>query len=214
MDEHRARAAGQPREATWARRFVFFFAGLVFTCATWEAGRWLPAPSVGGPERTGLLMKAVLAAPWILALVLLMAGRHERHRVPWVAYSLGMLLPWVLVVGWLLGPSLAEYAQRTEFDGAAWRSSSGIRGSGGRPIRQRMVDDLMDSGLLRDKTAEEVLALLGPDDRGHTSQDSPPPQRLTYLLGPERGFISIDSEWLEVRFNQEGRVDKAWTRTD
>lgn len=29
---------------------------------------------------------------------------------------------------------------------------------------------------------------------------------LVYWLGPERGFYSIDSEWLVVRLGPEGRV--------
>ena len=34
------------------------------------------------------------------------------------------------------------------------------------------------------------------------------PRRLIYYLGDERGFISIDSEWLVFDFNEEGIVTK------
>ena len=72
-----------------------------------------------------------------------------------------------------------------------------------------MVDDLIASALLDAKSYTELLDLLGPDDsmRGTEYgagyfQDC----RLVYWLGAERGFLSIDSEWLVIRLGENGRV--------
>ena len=65
-----------------------------------------------------------------------------------------------------------------------------------------MVDDLIHRQHLVGKTRPEVLALLGPQsDTGQFSDWD-----LTYVLGAERGFMGIDSEWLVLRFDDAGRV--------
>jgi hypothetical protein len=44
---------------------------------------------------------------------------------------------------------------------------------------------------------------------------TPPPTayfrdyQFVYWLGPERGFMSIDSEWLAIRFDRNGKVMEA-----
>jgi len=32
---------------------------------------------------------------------------------------------------------------------------------------------------------------------------------IVYYLGPQRGFMGIDSEWLVLKLNPDGRVKKA-----
>jgi hypothetical protein len=68
--------------------------------------------------------------------------------------------------------------------------------------RHRMGDWLVMTGALEGLSRDEVLARLGP----------PPPVAkftdydLVYHLGDERGFMSIDSEWLVIRLSQSGVV--------
>lgn len=83
-------------------------------------------------------------------------------------------------------------------DPVAWRDESLV----GTGIRLEMADRLVARGILTGMSRTEVVELLG----------EPPPTEyfrnwdLVYWLGPERGFISIDSEWLVVRFDERGRV--------
>ena len=66
--------------------------------------------------------------------------------------------------------------------------------------RHRMADWLVRSNRLLGQRRADVVALLG----------EPPPTEyfkewdMVYLLGAERGFISIDSEWLVLRLDVDG----------
>lgn len=77
--------------------------------------------------------------------------------------------------------------------------------------RTRIVDDLLANHELVGMTEEEILALLGDCDNesGYFQQA----QRLVYWLGPERGLMSIDSEWLILDFNG-GIVKDCFITTD
>ena len=66
-----------------------------------------------------------------------------------------------------------------------------------------MVDSLVRSGKLNGLTRPQVLTLLGPDCDCDYFEDD---WNLVYWLGPERGLMSIDSEWLVIRFGRDGRV--------
>lgn len=52
------------------------------------------------------------------------------------------------------------------------------------------------------KPRAEVLALFGPPDPFGYFRD----WDLVYWLGPERGYIGIDSEWLGLRLDEAERV--------
>jgi hypothetical protein len=68
--------------------------------------------------------------------------------------------------------------------------------------RHRMADWMVLTHSLVGLTRSEVVAKLG----------EPPPTdyfkdwSMVYILGSERGFISIDSEWLVLRIDAGGRV--------
>ena len=65
-----------------------------------------------------------------------------------------------------------------------------------------MADRLIARRELLGKTRGDVVELLGePTPTGHFADWD-----MVYWLGPERGFISIDSEWLVLRLAEDGRV--------
>jgi hypothetical protein len=68
--------------------------------------------------------------------------------------------------------------------------------------RHRMSDWLVMTGALVGLRRDEVLAKLGPPP----STDKFTDYNLVYHLGFERGFISIDSEWLVMRLSPSGIV--------
>jgi hypothetical protein len=112
----------------------------------------------------------------------------------------------VAVVVVVLGAIALSTPRRRPFDPVAWRA--GDR----QPEREReeMADDLVASRALLGKTRSEVVRLLG----------EPPPTEyfrsfdLVYRLGMERGFMSIDSEWLVLKLGPDGRVVECRIVTD
>jgi hypothetical protein len=94
----------------------------------------------------------------------------------------------------------------TEFERSVW-----VRGeTTSDSPRLRMADALLRSEVLLGKPRAEIEAMLGPP----TSTDKFRDSGLVYWLGPERGFISIDSEWLTLNFDQAGKVRDARIVTD
>ena len=77
--------------------------------------------------------------------------------------------------------------------------------------RTKIVDDLLEDRSLVGMTEDEIVALLGEhnNDYGYFVEKN----RYVYYLGPERGLISIDSEWLLLDF-ADGIVADYYIRTD
>ena len=123
-----------------------------------------------------------------------MTPRRKRSRIEWArrAWVLGA----VVVAGYLLFarvpfPLIESWWRAGE---AQWNDPW--------HRRQRMADWLLVSHSLIGMSRAEVVKKLG---------DPPPTDyfrdwSLVYNLGAERGFISIDSEWLVVRIGGDGRV--------
>jgi hypothetical protein len=82
------------------------------------------------------------------------------------------------------------------FDPVIWQDKTQAE----KGIRLGMADRLVAQGTLLRNTRSEIVALLGePPPTGYFRNWD-----LVYWLGPERGFISIDSEWLVFRFTDDG----------
>jgi hypothetical protein len=107
------------------------------------------------------------------------------------------------VVGGLMAFSAGkEYVGRRAFEAEAWRDST--QAYGANPVRIRMVDDLLYRHDFLDWPRERVIALLGePSRTGYFSQYD-----LVYWMGPERGLVRMDSEWLVFRLDVHGRVSE------
>lgn len=69
-------------------------------------------------------------------------------------------------------------------------------------IRGCMVDDLLEKHELRGMTRADVMALIGEPPRN----DLFPEYDLVYWLGPERGLIGTDSEFLVMKLDANKRV--------
>jgi hypothetical protein len=110
----------------------------------------------------------------------------------WLALLATVIL---LIVGYGFATS---YLPIRPFDAARWRQVQTI----GNPVRLGMIEWLVRSGRLDGLTRAEVVGLLGPPDGGPYFRD----WDLVWWLGPERGLMSIDSEWLVVRIGSDGRV--------
>jgi hypothetical protein len=85
------------------------------------------------------------------------------------------------------------------FDSAVWNGPQVRDG-----VRLKMADRLVARRILIGKSRSDVLGLLGePPATGYFKEWD-----LVYWIGPERGFISIDSEWLVLRLGTNGRVSE------
>ncbi len=115
-----------------------------------------------------------------------MARRLRKTVIVVGAAALAALAVWRL---WFPGQAL---------DPAAWQDEARVR----EGVRLGMADRLVARESLLGKSRAEVVALLGdPTETEYFHEWD-----LVYWLGPERGFISIDSEWLVVRFGDGGTV--------
>jgi hypothetical protein len=102
--------------------------------------------------------------------------------------------------GWLFfGDAIRERLSRRRFDPVAWKAED--RGFT-NAVRIRMVDDLLRRHSFRGMTREQVVAIVGEPDQTEYFKE----WDLVYWHGPERGFISIDSEWLVFRLNCQKKV--------
>jgi len=115
-------------------------------------------------------------------------SRSRLRRRPWQW--------WVIVGLWgafvaAAGGALIWATHRVQpFDRAVWNDETRLESG----IRLTMADDLLRRGTLRGLSRAEVVALLGEPPSTSYFQEAD----LVYWLGPERGYFSIDSEWLIV----------------
>ena len=123
-----------------------------------------------------------------------------------VATGVGLIAILVLlcpsqVVSTVVDMTIAPCLKTRAFDSGRWRTRA-LDGDARWPTRLRMADDLVASGRLSGASRAEVERLLGPPDNttyfSHWS--------MVYWLGPERGMMPVDSEWLVLRIGAQGTV--------
>ena len=139
--------------------------------------------------------------------------QRARKRIVFATIGLAMMAPFFLL-GTALAVSWAATALRQrDFDAEAWRSDA--RAHDG--TRGWMAASLLEEHTLEGQRLDEIDALLGSDDSSHGTGFGAgyfSDYDRVWFLGPERGFISIDSEWLVLRADSEGNVVEARIVTD
>jgi hypothetical protein len=133
-----------------------------------------------------------------------MVDRKINRRLLWVLVILVGLCLCAGAVFWgfvFVKPRVDVYMHQEQFDSTVWKT----RPSGGDamwPVRLCMVNDLMQQYLLDSQPRARVEELLGLPDQTEYFHE----WDMVYLLGPERGYIRIDSEWLVLRLSPAGKV--------
>jgi len=110
----------------------------------------------------------------------------------------------VLLVGWIAAACFWQSVRcdgvgecdQIPFDPMAWQDEDQVRPPA--YIRIRMIDDLMHRNI-RGMRRSAVDALLGPP----TDTDHFREYDYVYWLGPERGLLGVDSEWLGIKFDRD-----------
>ena len=117
----------------------------------------------------------------------------------------------VLSVVFLIVLLFLLWQRQQHFDSMMWKEAAWKTGVGPHSAaRLAMVDDLLKRYKLIGMTRAQVVDLLGPPSPIESNQSD---SVYIYYLGPERGFISIDDEWLDIKFGGD-RVVSAVDRTD
>ena len=148
------------------------------------------------------------------------ADKRKGFRILWISLFAAGLFPLVvpilggfLYLGWCMVEYRWTFRESRPFDPHVWRTETDPPPDVRNTPRLQMVDELLASERLLGSTRSEVRALLGEAEvRGDFSSW----QRswVRYYLGPERSLMSIDSEWLTIGFDEEGRVEAARLTTD
>lgn len=110
----------------------------------------------------------------------------------------------------LLCPAVSDYAHRTpfnlnsavRFNSISWKNEN-VANNERNSVRLRMVNDLLKKYKFVGMSRNQINELLGiPEPTGYFRNFD-----YVYWLGPERGFISIDSEWLGIKFRNNVVID-------
>ncbi len=194
-------------ESPWKQRALFFVAGTIFAliCGI-IIFKWMyNVPYNQRSEWLKGLKLLVSWLPWIACVGVLILrfvkGRHIRIGF----YFLGTIAPMVVFFGWIIfGSYIANIIHSKKFSADLWRNHETVEHSYKWPPRLTMVDNLMASKKLQGLSKRQVIDMLGsPKDHGYFKEYD-----LVYWLGPERGSIRIDSEWLAISFNKEDKVNE------
>ena len=175
---------------------------------------WIP--SVG---ESALYFYYLFSMPVVLIVLLIMGVVAFFLRKPtmrrrllilsitgFIAFGAALLADWLLQRGLPTG----SFARR--FDSARWkdpRSASYVKGD--ITPRQKMLGDVVNH-VLPGRSRAEIDALLGPSlQTGYFVETH---RDLIYMTGPERSFVSIDSEWLLIWLDDSGRFERYEIVTD
>lgn len=192
----------------WKRRIQYFVVGLTvaLTCAVLDI-LWIDIVPYHAFDRQPEWLKALNSLvgwlPWLLVAGMIVFRLWKRRSIPVASYLLGTATPLALLLSWvLLGSVLDSMLHNRDFDAQLWRAHEGVGHDPMWPPRLTMVDDLIGSGELDGLSRDQVVALLGPPELGETDEGN----QYIYWLGPERGYLRIDSEWIAIDFGDDGKV--------
>ncbi len=172
------------------------------------------------PLHTSQLL-AVIVCFLAGALFLVTKRSPARGALGWLAIVACVLCGlWLAFIAFVLfWPAIADITHRQAFDAKTWREEESTKHDVLWPPRLCMIDDLMASRRLIGMTLDQVIDLLGPPaDKsfpyGAVDCD------IHYYLGPERGFLRVDSEWLFLKFERDNllapddKVVRQWIYRD
>jgi hypothetical protein len=190
---------------------LLFFVLAMFACGLpllpAAAQIWFEANKLSLPGEPGQLFSVAQSLYWLGLLVIFCFDIQKRNFGRSFSSAAGYVAGNVAICLFLLfGPVLEDYCQRTRFDSTAWKAGEG---SVHKPTHLRMVDDLLHRYRLQGMPRQEIENLLGKPPETDYFHD----YDYVYWLGPERGFISLDSEWLCIKF-ENNVVTRADIRRD
>ncbi|KMK75542.1 hypothetical protein [Alkalihalobacillus pseudalcaliphilus] len=129
-----------------------------------------------------------------LSRLLVKSGVNKRSNKKLI--SLSVIAPLFCLI------CLGIFVERATFSSEKWVSEPSER--------VMIIDNFLHNTELIGKSLDEIVSLLGdPDENGYFADD----MTMVYYLGPERSFISIDSEWLVISI-EDNKAQHYEIRTD
>lgn len=184
--------------------------------------RWWPALTVADAYFwywlfVPLFLVGVVAVA-LGALVISLVAKRKRPTLSAKARTLASLCVMnvvmfaaVFAVGQLVHGPLPTGSRARRFDSLAWRTSPPYMIDDITP-RQKMLADVVQH-VLPGKTREEIESALGHSEE--TSYFEETGRDLIYMTGPERDAVfGIDSEWLLIWLDKNGRFERYDVRRD
>lgn len=164
--------------------YVVVYAGyFVFVGIVHSSFSWISVPA------TILPFLFLLSLLWVLWKGKTVDERQAARKRIRTVSILG-LIPVVLLLI-VLGKNELE----TTFDPTRWQTK--------QDLRVYMVDDMLAKHPLIGLHKKEVIQLLGETEAKEYFQED---NNIVYYLGPERGLVRIDSEWLVIWFDAHDKV--------
>ncbi len=194
----------------WAVALAVFFAPLLLPeWVTWVS--YSPLYIVYFFSVVAVLGVMLLAiAVGVVAVLLARAQRipwRGRLRILVVFPSISLLL-FAIVFGTLqvIAGDLPVGSRVMAFDAAAWKNkSSATYAERDITPRQKMLGDIVEN-VLPGRTRLEIESRLGPSEETTYFQSTG--RDMIYMTGPERGLLSIDSEWLLIWLDEGGQFER------
>lgn len=169
-----------------------------------------------------LSIPAVLLIVFIIGfislLLIVMAKRRGILPSKPATFGVSLLLSFLIITPLALG--LLRYIPRglpagsdiRTFDSVIWKSESSTDWKEGISRREEMLKDVIEK-ILPGKSRQEIETALGPSL--NTFYFSSIDKDLIYYLGPERdGFLNIDSEWLLIWIDEDGKFERYMLAND
>ncbi len=110
----------------------------------------------------------------------------------WIVFGSLVVYILLLIGIFILAPKIESYTNRQYFDSQKWKENL----TSSSNLKQHMVDDLTAHHTLVGMPQKQIDQLLGKPPQTNYFKEFD----YVYRLGPERGLIGIDSEWLGIRF--------------
>lgn len=201
-------------DTVWRRRALFLLAGFILAAVCGYLNyRWLDL-SRGFLRDPGsifykkpfpfiMLHRVIHWLPWVAVFTVLVLRLLKGKSIKLGFFILGVILPSLLIVAYsLLDPIVGDWIHDRTFNVELWRNQDDTAQRSMWPPRLCMVDDLLRKHDFKGMSREQVVALIGEPDKTEYFKD----WDMVYWLGPERGFIRIDSEWLVLKLDSKDKV--------
>jgi len=152
----------------------------------------------------------------LIRLVIAKGRDNPPSKVSIVGVSLFLsfiiLTPLTFAVHRYIPRALPAGSDMKSFDSAIWQSESSTDWNEGISVREQMLKDVVER-ILPGKSRQEIESALGPSLE--TNYFSSLDKDLIYYLGPERdGLFNIDSEWLLIWIDEDGKFKRYMIAND